>query len=75
MTHTTCPDCQGELKPIKLIGRGWENPISKIAADSDLGYYVEAETERSDFSGMYKAKGEIDSYLCSACGRIFLFAK
>jgi hypothetical protein len=73
MTDKKCPDCDGELIKIKLISRGWENPISGIAVDADLGFYAEGDAERSGFSGMFKPAGTVESYLCTACGRIFLF--
>jgi hypothetical protein len=73
MTHETCPDCQGELIRIKLYGRGWENPISGIAIETDLQFYAEAEAQRSARTGKYTPKGEVESFLCNSCGRIFLF--
>jgi len=73
MTHNECPDCNGELAKIKLIGRGWENPISGVAIDTDLQFYTESEAERSSFSGKFTPKGHVESFLCSSCGRIFLF--
>ena len=33
MESKKCPDCQGELTQIKLVGRGWENPLSRIAVE------------------------------------------
>ena len=68
-----CPDCQGDLTKIKLFGRGWENPITNMAVDADLGFYAHEEAERGDFSGMFKPAGQVESYLCHDCGRIFLF--
>jgi hypothetical protein len=73
MNDINCPDCHGELTKITLFGRGWENPITGIAVDADVSYYVDAEAERSDFSGMFKPKGMVEAYLCLACGRIFLY--
>ena len=69
----TCPDCNGELAGIKLIGRGWENPLSKLAIDTELDYFTEAEADRNGFSGMFRPKGRVESFLCGACGRIFLY--
>ena len=73
MTDKKCPDCNGELTEIKLFGRSWENPISGMAIDADLGFYAEGEAERNSLSGKFKPKGNVDSFLCNACGRIFLF--
>jgi len=73
MTNKKCPDCNGELPQIKLIGRGWANPITGVALDTDLGYYAEGEAERSGFSAMFKPKGSVESFLCQSCGRIFLY--
>jgi hypothetical protein len=75
MSEKQCPDCKGELTEIKLFGRGWENPISGVAVDADLSYFTEGEAERSSFSGKFKPKGHVESYLCQVCGRIFLFGK
>jgi hypothetical protein len=73
MTNKTCPDCKGELLPIKLFGRGWENPLTGVAADSELVYYAPTGAERSGFSGMYKPEGTVGAFLCHTCGRIFLY--
>jgi hypothetical protein len=75
MTHNNCPDCNGELTKIKLFGRGWENPISGVAIDADIGFYAEGDGERNGFSSMFKPKGGVESYPCNACGRLFLFSK
>jgi DNA-directed RNA polymerase subunit RPC12/RpoP len=73
MADQKCPDCSGELVKVKVFGRGWENPISKLAIDAEFGFYTEDNSERNDFLGMFKANGTVDSYLCSDCGRIFFY--
>jgi hypothetical protein len=73
MTDKKCPDCNGELTKIKLIGRGWENPLSGAAIDTELRFYAENQAQRGRWSSMFKPKGRIESFLCNTCGRIFLF--
>ena len=68
-----CPDCNGRLEQIKLIGEGWMNPISKIVLQSELQYYAGAEAERGGFSGTYQPSGEVETFRCTDCGRIFLY--
>ncbi len=73
MTNNKCPDCNGELTKIILFGRSWENPLSRAASDADLSFYAEGEAKRSGLSGKFKPKGDVESFLCNECGRIFLF--
>ncbi|MDR3577787.1 MAG: hypothetical protein P4L50_28305 [Anaerolineaceae bacterium] len=73
MEDKKCPDCSGELTKITLFGRGWENPITGLADDAEVGYYTDVDAERSTFKGMFKAKGSVESFLCNHCGRIFLY--
>ena len=73
MADKECPDCKGSLVPIKLIAEAWENPISGIAVQTDLQFYTGAEAERRFLTGKFVPAGLVESYLCSACGRIFLY--
>jgi len=73
MIDRKCPDCNGELTKITLFGRGWENPISGIAVDTELSFYTDEEAKRGNFAGMFKAKGSVESFVCNDCGRIFLY--
>jgi hypothetical protein len=75
MADKKCPDCNGDLTKIILFGRGWENPISGIAIDAELGFYAEDEAGRSGITGMFKPEGRVESYICNDCGRIFMFGK
>ena len=60
------------MRTVKLFGRGWENAIG-LAVDTELVFYTGAGAERSGLSGMFKAEGWVESWLCSACGRILLY--
>ena len=73
MPDHKCPDCGAEMRTVKLFGRGWENAIG-LAVDTELAFYTGAEAGRSGLSGMFKAEGQVESWLCSGCGRIFLYA-
>jgi hypothetical protein len=73
MSNHTCPDCKVELTPIQLFARGWENPLTGVAVDTGLNFYTDTDADRSLLSGMFKPKGQIESYLCPSCGRIYLF--
>ena len=75
MADNKCPDCGGELTKIMLFGRGWENPISGMATDTELSFYTDDEANRNGLSGMFKPQGSVESFLCNSCGRIFLYGK
>jgi hypothetical protein len=75
MSDKKCPDCGDELEKIILFGRGWENPISKVAVDAELSFFAEGDAERNGFSAKFTPAGEVESYLCSGCGKIFLYGK
>jgi hypothetical protein len=51
MADRDCPDCKGKLTGIKLIGTGWENPLTGIAIQTDLRIFCEANAQRGSFSG------------------------
>jgi hypothetical protein len=67
-----CPDCSGELVPIKLFGRGWKNPLSGAAIDTEVMYYADADAKRSTFLNMFEEAGTVEATLCNDCRRIFL---
>jgi predicted RNA-binding Zn-ribbon protein involved in translation (DUF1610 family) len=73
MTNRKCPDCGGEMTQIKLFGRSWENPLSGVALDADVGFYTDVEADRGTFTGKFKPKGTVESFLCSSCGRVVMF--
>jgi hypothetical protein len=68
-----CPDCNGALDVIKLFGRGWKNPISGAAIDTELSYYADANAERSSILSMYEGAGTVRATMCNECRRIFLY--
>lgn len=73
MTDKKCPDCNGELTKITLFGRGWENPITGMATDTELSFFTDEDANRSGLTGMFKPKGSVAAYLCQHCGRILLY--
>jgi hypothetical protein len=75
MPPKTCPDCHGELAQVKLFGRSWENPLTKVAVETDLGFYTDAQGERGSFSGQFTPQGTLTAFRCQACGRIFLYGE
>ena len=68
-----CPDCKGNLTKIKLIGGSWENPISGVAVHTELKFFTDADAKRSYWSAMFTPTGEIETYICNSCSRIFLY--
>ena len=73
MTDRACPDCNGKLTEIKLIGTGWENPLTGIAVQTELRSFSEARAQRGSFSGVFPAAGDVQPFICVDCGRIFLY--
>jgi hypothetical protein len=64
--RTTCPDCQTQMRPIKLIDSAYDT--------HELLGYAAGEAERSWFLGKYKEAGKVAARMCPACGRIILHA-
>jgi hypothetical protein len=73
MEDRQCPDCKGKLTGIKLIGSGWENPISGIGVQTELRSYSAAEAQRGSILGRFPQAGKVESFMCNDCGRIFLY--
>jgi hypothetical protein len=73
MADKKCPDCQGNLGEIKLIGEGWENPLSGVQIQTELVSFTEPDAPRGTFSGKFKSVGSVQSYICQECGRIFQY--
>jgi hypothetical protein len=73
MTERVCPDCKGELSEIKLIGTGWENPLTGIAIQTELRIFSAAQAQRGVFSRAFPAAGQVQPFMCNDCGRIFLY--
>lgn len=68
-----CPDCGGDLEHIKVVGRGWRNPISGIAIDTEVTHYVKADEKRSTFRVMFKRTRPIRSCICRGCKRVYMY--
>lgn len=66
--RTNCPDCQREMRPIKLIDSTQENPKHQQLT------YAAGDAEQSWFLGKYKVAGKVEARMCPDCGRIILHA-
>ncbi|GIW94445.1 MAG: hypothetical protein KatS3mg110_2486 [Pirellulaceae bacterium] len=71
-SRTNCPDCGGELTPIRMID------ATERAMGSGVGHvelaYASMSSAPSDLSGTFPAAGVVRAKLCGSCGRIFLYA-
>ena len=67
--RTTCPDCESEMHPIKLI-----DSTGEYHSHQELGYAA-AEAERGWFFGRYSEEGKVAARMCPSCGRIVLHAE
>ena len=73
MADRECPDCKGKLTAIKLIGAGWENPLTGIGVQTELGSYSATDAQRGSILGRFPQAGKVESFMCNDCGRIFLY--
>jgi hypothetical protein len=73
MRARTCPDCKGKLIRIKLLGTGWENPLSQMVVQAELKFFTGANAERGPLSGVFLPVGGMESFLCRDCSRIFFY--
>ena len=71
-TPGMCPDCGAPMQAIKLFGRGPEI-LAGLAIESDVTYYTAADAERGMWSSNFKVDGEVQSFICPSCRRIFLY--
>ena len=73
-----CPDCRGDLEPIKLLARTplLEGALSfpqYVESDGAVVRYAAADAKRSDTGNWtYRVAGTVKATLCSSCHRIFL---
>ena len=67
--RSVCPDCQSEMRPIKLI-----DSTGKYHSHRQLGYAA-GEAERGWFLGRYPEEGKVAARMCPSCGRIVLHAE
>ncbi|MBN2590319.1 MAG: hypothetical protein JXA96_10690 [Sedimentisphaerales bacterium] len=73
MSRTTCPDCNEELQPIKIIDATLRSAGGSGHGHVELSYSA-VDAERSLFMGAFKREGTIQGKLCPKCGRILLYA-
>ena len=64
-----CPDCRGDMRPIRLVdntGRDRRHePLRYAAGDAEQGL----------FWGRYPLAGEVEAVTCVGCGRIVLYGR
>jgi RNase P subunit RPR2 len=73
MSRTTCPDCNEELQPIKIIDATSPGPSDKGIAHVELSYSA-PDAKPSFFSHAIPREGTIKANLCPKCGRVLLYA-
>ena len=61
-----CPDCDGDLRPIQVLERGEENRHYGLR-------FAEADAEPGLFFGRADTVGDVVTFLCGTCKRIFLY--
>lgn len=62
----TCPDCQSEMRPIKLINQdsgGCHGKVQYTSAEAKKGWCF------------YPVAGNVGGMMCSSCGRIVLYGE
>jgi hypothetical protein len=64
-----CPDCGGELRPIKLLAKG---PAAQ--PDGAVTRYADPGAKR-DGCFQFPQAGKVSAMLCSSCHRIFLYGE
>jgi hypothetical protein len=72
--RSACPDCSGELRPIKLIDATEPMWHSEGGRHVELRYAAE-DAEPSLFMGTIQALGVVRGSICPSCGRILLHGR
>ena len=70
---TTCPDCDEQLHPIKIIDATYPGASREGIQHVELSYAA-VGAKPSFFTGSLKKEGTIRAMLCPRCGRILLYA-
>ncbi len=73
MSRTACPDCNEELKAIKILDATAPSPCNTGIAQVKLAYSL-PEAKQSFFLHEIKREGTIQGKLCPKCGHILLYA-
>ena len=73
MSRTTCPDCNEELQPIKIIDATRRNPLDFTGLLHVELSYSSIDAKPGFFYDM-KKEGTVQGRLCPKCGRILLYA-
>ena len=72
-SQATCPDCNVELEPIKLIDATEKN-FQEGCFRVDLTYAAR-DTKAPLFFGGIQPKGKVEGNICPKCGRILLYGR
>ena len=72
--RSTCPDCNAELRPIRIVDAAVPGLGMGGLQHGELSYTA-PDAKRSFFSGKIKSEGNVKASLCSGCGRILLYAE
>ena len=65
----SCPDCQGELRTIRLIDHSGQNHSHQELT------YAQGDAERGWFFGRFEEAGKVVALMCCSCGRILLYGE
>ncbi len=69
-----CPDCQQELRPIRIVDATERGSLGKGSVHVDLSYATHY-AEASFFSGTIPTEGVVRGLICPQCGRIVLYGE
>ncbi len=70
--RTNCPDCEAELRPIKLLDATNQGMSSEGTGHVEQAYAVE-NARASWFTQSVPKTGTVKAKICPGCGRIILF--
>ncbi len=73
MSRTTCPDCNEELQPIKILDATMPGYVYEGRCHIELSYSA-SDTKPSFFSHTIEKQGTVHGKICPKCGRILLYA-
>ena len=65
--RTTCPDCDGPLRAIKVLDH--------TAHSSQVQQQYTAADAKRSFWGIFPVEGAVTARVCEDCGRILLYAE
>ena len=69
----TCPDCENELQPIKLLDATQGSGPDGAGSDHIEISFAAPDAKRSFFFGRTPRLGVVKGFICPGCGRILLY--